>query len=241
MYAVVSDIHGNLTALKAVTEDMKKFDITGIICLGDLIDYGMQSNEVVEFVKVEWSDKLICSLWGNHENAILTSDFNHFSSERGVQCAKYTASVLSGEAMDYLEKTMIHEGICEFLESGYKILALHGSLNNIFWKSVEPEDVKGDYRNYDIVLSGHSHYSHIFTKFYASDNHEKRNKHSVLFINPGSVGQPRNHNPFAQYALIDLKSRSVSLRAVEYDVEKAMSLYNGCVDDFYRIRLKNGV
>ena len=62
-----------------------------------------------------------------------------------------------------------------------------------------------------------------------------------MFINPGSVGQPRNHNPKAQYALLDTKTMSVNLRAVSYDVNKAMALYNGSVNRFYMDRLKNGI
>ena len=68
-----------------------------------------------------------------------------------------------------------------------------------------------------------------------------RNKHLVQFINPGSVGQPRNHRPQAQYAIFDSKTRSVDMRAVDYDVENAMELYGGEVDLFYRDRLKYGI
>ena len=91
------------------------------------------------------------------------------------------------------------------------------------------------------MLSGHSHYPHVFQKFYEADNPEMRNKKSVLFINPGSVGQPRNHNPNAQYAVLDSGSMGVELRSVEYPKDKAMSLYDGNVDDFYRKRLERGV
>ena len=68
-----------------------------------------------------------------------------------------------------------------------------------------------------------------------------RNKKAVLFINPGSVGQPRNHNPNAQYALLDTDSMGVELRYVKYPNDKAMDLYDGNIDDFYRLRLKNGI
>ena len=241
MYAVVSDIHGNLPALEAVNEDMKQFNIDGIFCLGDLIDYGMQSNETVEFVKNNWEGKMVCNLWGNHENAIMTSDYNHFSSERGVKSAQYTASILSGNSREYIHQRMIWEGMVEMMEENNAILAVHASLENVFWKAIGPENVRGDYRNYDIVLSGHSHYSHVFSKFYEAEDPERRNKHAVLFVNPGSVGQPRNHNPHAQYALLDLETKAVILRAVPYEIEKAMSLYDGSVDEFYKNRLKYGV
>ncbi|MBQ3841111.1 MAG: metallophosphoesterase family protein [Ruminiclostridium sp.] len=241
MYAIISDIHGNMYALEKVAEDLWAFDPCGIILLGDLIDYGMQSDEAVEYIRSGWKDRIICNIWGNHERAILTSDFGRFSSQRGVESAKHTASLLTEETIGYLNNDLVHDGMYEFELDGKKVLAVHGSLEDCYWKSVSPDNVRGDYSKYDIVLSGHSHYSHVFTKFYDADDPERRNKHAVMFINPGSVGQPRNHNPAAQYALLDTKTMSVYLRAVEYDIEAAMSLYDGSVDDFYRSRLLTGV
>ncbi len=241
MYAVLSDIHGNLFALEQIVKDMKQFDIEGIILLGDLIDYGMQSNEVVEYIRSEWQDQIICNIWGNHERAILTPDFGRFSSQRGVDSAKHTAAQLSQAAKDYLNDKLVREGIFAFELEGKKMLAVHGSLEDHYWKAIGPENVRGDYSEYDIVFSGHSHYTHMFSKFYEADDPSRRNKHAVLFINPGSVGQPRNHNPAAQYALLDMKTLAVNLRAVEYDIPAAMALFDGSVDDFYRIRLENGI
>ncbi len=241
MYAVLSDIHGNLYALKRVVEDLKRYPVEGIILLGDLIDYGMQSNEVVEYIRENLQKSIICNIWGNHEIAILTGDYDHFSSQRGVNSAKYTAEQLSDETREYLDDELIHEGKTEFELYGKKILAVHGSMGDFYWKSISPDNVRGDYGQYDMVLSGHSHYSHIFTKFYDKDDPERRNKHAVRFVNPGSVGQPRNHNPNAQYALLDLATGDVLLRSVPYDINAAMSLFDGSVDDFYRIRLKTGV
>ena len=65
-YAILSDIHGNLYALEAVIKDMADFDIEGVILLGDLIDYGMQSNEVVQYLHDRVRYKLLCKIWGNH-------------------------------------------------------------------------------------------------------------------------------------------------------------------------------
>ena len=238
-YAILSDIHGNLFALNEVANDFE--DIDYIILLGDLIDYGMQSNEVVEHIKDSFSSKIICNIWGNHEKAILKEDFNHFSSQRGVDSAKFTNSQLKDEVKDYLNNDLVQEGKFEFEIGDKKVLAVHGSLNDYYWKAIFPDNVNGDYLDYDIVLSGHSHYPHIFHKFYDADNPDMRNKKSVLFVNPGSVGQPRNHNPYAQYAVLDSESMSIELKSVKYPKDKAMELYDGSIDDFYRKRLENGV
>ena len=240
-YAILSDIHGNLFALKEVFDDLINQEIESIILLGDLIDYGMQSNESVEFIKENLSSKIICNIWGNHERAILTKDFNHFSSARGVESAKFTDSVLSDVSREYLNDELVHDGKIEFDLDGKKVLAIHGSLNDYYWKAILPDNLNGDYIDFDIVLSGHSHYPHVFQKFYDFENPDMRNKKSVLFINPGSVGQPRNHNSNAQYAILDTDSMGVELRYVEYPKDKAMALYDGSIDDFYCKRLENGV
>ena len=108
--AILSDIHGNLFALERVVQDMDSRCIDQAILLGDLIDYGMQSNEVVAYIMNHFHYPLICNIWGNHEKAILTSDFNGFSSQRGVDCAKHTASLLTPETTDYLNRELIHDG-----------------------------------------------------------------------------------------------------------------------------------
>ena len=239
--AILSDIHGNLYALEKVIQDMDSRCIDQAILLGDLIDYGMQSNEVVAYIMNHFHYPLVCSIWGNHEKAILTSDFNGFSSQRGVDCAKHTASLLTTETTDYLNRELIHDGFCEFSLDNKKALAIHGSLDNPYWKAIMPGNLRGDYRAYDIVLSGHSHYPHVLTEFYDNEDPVHRNKHAVIFINPGSVGQPRNHNPAAQYAILDTDTFSVSLIAVKYDVVSAMALYDDSVDSFYRTRLETGV
>ena len=240
-YAILSDIHGNLFALKEVINDLNNQNIDSIILLGDLIDYGMQSNEVIDFIKDNLSSKIICNIWGNHEKAIMTKDFNHFSSQRGIDSAKFTESQLNAGSKDYLNNNLIHEGRYEFEIENKKVLAVHGSLNDFHWKAIFPDNLNGDYFDFDIVLSGHSHYPHVFRHFYDADNPDMRNKKAVLFINPGSAGQPRNHNPNAQYAILDTDSMGVELRYVKYPNDKAMNLYDGSIDDFYRLRLENGI
>lgn len=241
MYAVLADIHGNLHAMERVLDDIGNYDIDGFILLGDIIDYGMRSNEVTALVRDRFDGKAICNIWGNHERAIMTDDYAGFSTQRGVDCARHTAGQLSTDTRDYLNTHMTHEGMSEFEIGSRRCLAVHGSLQDPYWQSITPEDVRGNYGGYDVVFSGHSHHSHVFTRFYEVDDPAMRNKHAVTFINPGSVGQPRNLNPCAQYALLDIRTMSVNMRAVPYDVRSAMNEYDGSVDAFYRDRLFRGI
>ena len=217
----------------------------GVILLGDCIDYGMRSNEIIQkLINLDqgvWKNKIVANIWGNHEKLVVDKDLERLSSDRGRVMAQYTARQLSSVSVDYINTAMNKTGIQEFDLCGVHCLAVHGSLEDNYWKAISPENLRGDYCGYDIVLGGHSHYSHCFTHFYEAHRPEYRNKKAVMFINPGSIGQPRNHNPFAQYAVLSLPSKRVELRAVEYDVEYEQSLFPDEIDEFYKIRLTNGV
>ena len=91
---VLSDIHGNLSALRAVVKDFQtNYSPDALILLGDLIDYGMRSNEVIsEIKKLERQYPVVCNLWGNHEVAVMCPEEHlcRFSSDRGRAMLAYT-------------------------------------------------------------------------------------------------------------------------------------------------------
>ena len=244
-YLILSDIHGNVSAFDAVLSECRNEVFSGIILLGDLIDYGMRSNEIInKLIELEnglWKDKLLVNIWGNHEKLAVDKDLDRLSSDRGRVMAQYTAKHLASESLKYINERMNKTGIQRIELVGNGCLAVHGSLEDYYWKAIGPDSIRGDYTDYDIVFSGHSHYSHCFTRFFDIDAPELRNKKAVMFINPGSVGQPRNQNPYAQYAVIHLPSKRVELRAIEYDVSYEQALYPDEIDDFYRIRLSRGI
>ncbi|MBQ3366851.1 MAG: metallophosphoesterase family protein [Acidaminococcaceae bacterium] len=244
-YLILSDIHGNISAFDSVLSDCKEEDFTGVILLGDCIDYGMRSNETIsmlqELISGKWKDKVLVNIWGNHEQLLTEKNLERLSSDRGRMIANYTAEHISGNSMAYILTAMNRKGQECFKIHDLKCLAVHGSLEDYYWKAVSPDNARGDYSDFDIVFSGHSHYSHCFTKFYSTDNEELRNKKAVIFINPGSVGQPRNQNPCAQYAVLSLPSKRVELRCVPYDVEFEQSLFPDVLDAFYKTRLTKGI
>ena len=238
---VMSDIHGNLSALDRVLEAEAEERLAGILLLGDLIDYGPRSNEVVQKIKQIPKDQLLVNLWGNHEQAVMDMDYSRFSSERGKRCAEHTRQNLTEETFDFIENNMDRCGKKEIELFGRKCLAVHGSLEDLYWKSISHEETGENYAAYDIVFSGHSHIPHFFEHFYPADCEQYRNKKRTVFLNPGSVGQPRNHNPNAHYAVIDLDTMTVQLKNIAYDIEKEAGLFSEEVDVFYRERLKMGI
>lgn len=237
---ILSDIHGNLSALKSVLQDVDmNFSPDAAVILGDSIDYGMCSNEVLGVLKT-FRIPIIASLWGNHEYAVMKGDYSHFSSQRGIDSAKNTRKTISERSMEYLNAIVGKEGRLEFKYCEKLFLAVHGSLENTYWKSITAGGEFQGYAKYDYVLSGHSHIPHYFSYFNEDANIEMRNKKRTVFINPGSVGQPRNHDPHAQYAVLDFQ-HGVIMRSVEYDIKLEQSLFTDGVDMFYRDRLEKGV
>lgn len=238
---IMADIHGNREALRAVLADVaKSLEIDACALLGDLIDYGMHSNEVISMIR-RLPYPLACNLWGNHEAAIVNAEYGGFSSDRGRASAAFTRSALSEDSMEYVRREMLGTGKSRFEIDGRRYLAVHGSLEDMYWKSVSPETDPTDYGEYSVVLSGHSHLPHFFEKYIPADNPRTRNRKKIIFINPGSVGQPRNQNPMAQYAVLDTDTEEVRLCKASYDVELEQSAYHGQVDDFYRERLGLGI
>ncbi|MDE7177475.1 MAG: metallophosphoesterase family protein [Lachnospiraceae bacterium] len=238
---VLSDIHGNREALREIldyAENTWYIDIC--VLLGDVIDYGMHSNEVVQMLR-DIKYPIICNIWGNHEFAIFNEDYVDFSSDRGRWCAQYTRSILNDRTWEYIRNVMTNSGVSEFVIEGKKCLAVHGSLAHIYWKSIKADQELSEYKEYDYVFSGHSHLPHYFEIFYEADDPHRRNKKKTIFINPGSVGQPRNLNAMAQCVVLDTETGSVTFEKVPYDIKKEQEAYNGQVDDFYRERLEVGV
>lgn len=240
-YLILSDIHGNLSAFDKVMETEPLEGFEGIILLGDLIDYGPRSNEVIDRIMQIPKKQIIINIWGNHEQAIVNGDDSRFSSERGKASAAYTRKNLTGKSFQFLQKNMEHSGMQEADILGQKCLAVHGSLTDPYWKSISHEETGANYAKYDFVFSGHSHIPHFFEHFYPSDCEEYRNKKRTVFLNPGSVGQPRNHNPCAHYAVLDMENLTVQMKAAAYEVEEEMRLFTDKVDNFYRERLKKGI
>ena len=238
---IMSDIHGNEQALKAVLDKVEtEYKVDGCFLLGDIIDYGMHSNEVISML-YQLSFPVFCNICGNHEDAVLHDNYERFSSKRGEESARYTKSVLNPDSWDYIHNEMKECGFYEFECDGKMCLAVHGSLEDKYWKSIKPEEALQEYREYDYVFSGHSHQPHFIEKYYEAEDAERRNKKKVVFINPGSVGQPRNHNPQAKFVILNMDTEQVFFDKVSYNIKKEQEAYCGQVDEFYCERLKWGI
>lgn len=236
----MSDIHGNMEALKAVKKRIAKQKIEKMILLGDIIDYGPHSNEVISYLNT-WSYGIICNIRGNHEEAIINNEYSRFSSDRGRDSARYTRGCLDSNSWQYINEAMAGNTYFEFVLETKKCLAVHGSLIDTAWKAIVPSNISESYTRYDYVFSGHSHLPHVFAEYFASADKEYRNKSRTMFVNPGSVGQPRNHNPRAQFIVWNTETDEFEMCGVEYDIKREQSAFSDSIDVFYRDRLELGI
>lgn len=242
-FIILSDIHANVTALNAVLADIgtRGYHPEAAVSLGDIVNYGMRPNETIDVLRY-LPYPLVVNLCGNHEKAVLDHDLTRFSSDRGRQILKYTDTILSENSRNFIADVMNRQGFESHCWNGRHILFVHGSLADPYWGTVRREDISDErYMPYDIVLSGHSHIAQFMEHFFPADNAAMRNRKRTIFVNPGSVGQPRNHNPQAQYVYMELSSGIIHFNAVEYDIASEQCLYSDQVDSFYRERLALGI
>ena len=198
MIAVISDIHGNLPALHAVIKDMPKVD--KILCAGDIVGYNPYPNEVIQELKLL---NALCIL-GNHDRAIVRGSTLHFNKYARA-AIDWTNKNLSENSMLYL--LSLPESMLVNID-GYKIAIHHGSPHNED-EYIMPEDANEELLKYDpadLLVLGHTHIPFI-----------KHFKNGTI-LNPGAVGQPRDNDPRASYAIVDLKKWDFKIRRIKYDI-----------------------
>lgn len=240
-YVIASDLHGNLEAFNVFKEDIRKRGpIDGLILLGDVIDYGPHSNEVISGIK-DLDIPLVCNIRGNHEYMAISGDREGLALEIGHGVAIHTRETLIKESFDFIENVMEGDGFFEFELSGYRCVAIHGSMENPYWGKFDLSEDLERYRDYDYVFTGHSHRPHYFEKYFPADNPKYRNLKRTVFINPGSLGQPRNQCPLSQYTILDMPEGAVTFVRNSYDIKEEQKAFSNKVDDFYKNRLEFGV
>jgi diadenosine tetraphosphatase ApaH/serine/threonine PP2A family protein phosphatase len=224
-YLIVSDIHGNYEALEAVLEDAReRYD--RVLCLGDLVGYGADPNKVAAWVR----SNVASVIRGNHDRACTGSDLLENFNPAARASAFWTRGALTPENWTYLEH--LARGPLRVIadratDSGFDLV--HGSPLDEDEYLVGVEDVQflGDYLDTKLTFFGHTHVQGGFllgprkVKRFLPDRAVRLEPDYYYLINPGSVGQPRDGDPRAAYALYSPEHRTVEFRRVPYDIGKA--------------------
>jgi len=204
--AVISDVHANLEAFEAVLAEAQGLDV---FCLGDLVDYGANPNEVVEVIR----RRGIMCVMGNHDWAALSGDTSLFNA-RAAMSSIWTRAHLTSQNLEFI-RTLAPELRTSF--EAAEAYFTHGSPDDRLWEYVDPRthsDLFGHYLaklQVRVIGLGHTHVPYAW-----------KEEGKVVF-NPGSVGQPRDGDPKASFAVLSFDEQEVrvEIRRVEYDIQKA--------------------
>lgn len=215
---VISDIHANFDALEAVLTDAGEVDATW--CLGDLVGYGPNPNECV--FRVQHLPNLVC-LIGNHDAASIdqigTETFNYEAS----QAILWTKRTLSQSHKDYLQV------LPSMITVGQFTLA-HGSPRQPVWEYLlDTYTATQNFACFDTpyCIVGHSHIPLIYQLMDGSTSADLNIPQAYhlmqleprAIMNPGSVGQPRDRDPRASYAILDTDQLTWEIHRVPYDIQ----------------------
>jgi len=216
---IVSDIHANLVALETVLAQAAPFD--RIWCLGDVVGYGPEPNACIDRLR---SFDLLC-IAGNHDWAALGKlDLEEFNPD-ARRAAVWTREQLTAANLEWLKE--LPERIPTQAD---KFTLVHGSPCHPIWEYVlTPAVARANFDCFDtpICLMGHTHVPVIY-KYRAIDqtataerlpeNVPVKLNPERMMLNPGSIGQPRDGDARAAYALLDLDALTLTHYRVAYDI-----------------------
>lgn len=194
---LISDIHGNLEALKGV---LREENWDKIYCMGDIVDYGPSNQECVELI----GEKADLVVRGNHDNAVafgVDCGCGYEIKELSQEVRKITVKDITDDSKDYLRELPMTASTEEHFLT-------HASTDDLY-KYLKPDTSEGEFEGFgdidqDIVLLGHTHIP------------MDREIDGKRYINPGSLGQPRDGDTRAAYAV--LEDGEITFERLDYDI-----------------------
>jgi predicted phosphodiesterase len=247
MIAVISDIHGNLEALEAVSADIASKKVEKVFCLGDVVGYGPDPRACLDRAQ-----DFDFTIMGNHDHAVFMepSGFNT-PAENAVF---WTRQTLDGEPDETLRRKRWEflAGMEEFRERE-SVLFVHGSPRRPMHEYIFPDEAEVNLSRLTEALDmvkhvcfvGHTHLPGIFTETYEFHAPSQIGHHFTIgerkvIINVGSVGQPRDLDPRACYVTVE--GREIRWHRIPYDnkttMEKILAVKE--LDEFLANRLAEG-
>lgn len=242
--AIISDIHGNRVAFEEVLRDIDRRDIDAVLCLGDIVGYGPEPSECVQMVR----SSCRLAIRGNHEDGVLAGELSKGWNPAARAGIAYARRVLSAADKQFLTDLPASFSVAGLLLAVHDspIPSEHG-MN--YLRTVKDAADAFFWLGESICLVGHTHVPACFTTTARGATRPHLEDISVVtpapgvddgslqtsavesvilprdgraIINPGSVGQPRDRDPRASYAILDLDRSVAEFQRVAYDVEEAM-------------------
>ncbi len=214
-FAVLSDIHGNLEALEAVLADARAHDCTHYVCLGDIVGYNANPSECVQLIQ-----ELECPVvQGNHDEQASIEDSTAGFNELAEEAIGWTREHLSAGEKKWLADLRLTRQVRDFT-------IVHATLDTPQQWGYIFNDLDAiasfTYQHTSLCFFGHTHWP---TAFVRDDNVRRITSDRIqmspgkkYFVNTGSVGQPRDRDWRAAYAIYDTERHVIEQRRIEYDL-----------------------
>ncbi|HYA48967.1 MAG TPA: metallophosphoesterase family protein [Burkholderiales bacterium] len=223
-YMIFTDIHGNVEALNAVLKAIQKKRIDHYIFLGDLVGYGASPNEVIQKIQTLRPMSIIR---GNHDKAVSGLDSVQTFNPIAASAIYWTKKTITRKNLDFLSRLKQSPEIIH-----NTITICHGApFDEDYYIFAEFDAAESFcYIQTPLCFFGHTHFPFIYVErdgnvegtFLEGNASEIKLEKGVRYlINPGSVGQPRDRNPRAAYAIYDSDARVIKFYRVDYDIEDA--------------------
>jgi predicted phosphodiesterase len=221
-YLVISDLHSNQEALRAVLESARG-EYDRIVCCGDLAGYGPDPNSVIDWARAN----LYASIRGNHDRACAGTESLEWFNDIARVASEWTRTQLTQANIEYLRA--LPSG--PFTVENFQLI--HGSPVDEDEYLISVSDARNvfAYMETNIAFFGHTHlqggyawlngqYQVIWRmEFFENELWHRLDPDGAYLINPGSVGQPRDGDGRAAFALFETESRELVYRRVPYDYE----------------------
>lgn len=244
-YGVMADIHANVPALNRVLEMLRQEHVEGYIVAGDLVGYGPYPNECIDIIKGLPNATIVV---GNHDWAVIDLEDISTFNEQAQAAIQWTKSVLTPGSVEYISSL-------EYVEHHDNWMVVHGSPRDPldeYLITVKTAEKSIPFLKEKICFVGHSHeplhirhdqgQGQMEIKELRDNEITVFDSESVHFFNPGSVGQPRDHNPKASCAILDTQLSTFRIVRIDYDitlVQEEMRKYS--LPEFLVKRLESGV
>jgi predicted phosphodiesterase len=219
-YLILSDIHSNLEALEAVLADSAGL-YQQVVCLGDIVGYGADPNEVTAWVRQNCE----AVIRGNHDRACTGMSDLRFFNPVAKAAAEWTRTKLEPDHLSYL--SALPRGPLDVAD--FRIV--HGSPRDEDAYVISRHDAEEQFQSLGqaLVFFGHTHIQGGFGRSGSEGEVEGVSPYELvdvaeedaLLVNPGSVGQPRDNDWHAAYAIYDTGTRQIEFRRCPYDVDAA--------------------
>lgn len=218
-YGIISDIHSNLEAMRAVLQALQKSGVDALLCLGDIVGYNADAKKCLDIVR---GLNPVCVV-GNHDLAVAGKlDPSHFT-ENGRQGVVFSRNQLEFSDIEYIKQLPL-----KYHHRDFELV--HGSLNQperfIYLNDITKSQDTFYLMKSKVCFVGHTHKPQIYvnqgkTAAIAATLNLSLETDARYIVNTGSVGQPRDGDPRASFCVYDTDEETIEIKRVEYDVKAA--------------------